>query len=115
VLDDSQADVAAYLRDSDRAGLSEAVRTDSNAALAWSLVLTAARFLNTGGGDKATAQTIANQAQSFTGPMLLGGATVKCGALTRAPGLCGAQMRAFLHTGGDDYKAVSDWLDPVVS
>lgn len=115
VLDDTQADVAAYLTDSAKVGLSEAVQTDSNAALAWSLVLTAARFLNTGGGDKATAQTIANQAQAFTGPMLLGGATIKCGALASAPGLCGAQMRAFLHTGGDNYQAVSDWLDPVVS
>jgi branched-chain amino acid transport system substrate-binding protein len=113
VLDSSEPDVGAYLADSAKVGLGAAVQTDSNAALAWSLVMTAARFLNGGGGAQATATAIATQAGAFTGPLLLGSATVKCGTNPAAPGLCGAQMRAFQHLGGNNYKAVSDWLNPV--
>jgi branched-chain amino acid transport system substrate-binding protein len=113
VLDTSEADVSAYLAESAKVGLASDVQTDSNAALAWSLVMTATRFLNDGGGVSATAQTIATQAKAFTGPMLLGSAAVKCGGTSSAPGLCGAQMRAFQHLGNDKYKAVSGWLDPV--
>ena len=113
VLDTTEADVSAYISESAKAGLASDVQTDSNAALGWSLVMTAARFLNTGGGASATAQTIATQAQAFTGPMLLGSTTVKCGATSSAPGLCGAQMRAFQSLGGGKYKDVSDWLNPV--
>lgn len=113
VLAAAEPDVAAYLSDSAKVGLDPAVQTDSNAALAWGLVMSAARFLNGGGAAQATAATVAAQAGAFTGPMLLGSPTVKCGANPAAAGLCGAQMRAFQHLGDNKYKAVSDWLDPV--
>src|SRR5208283_3873898 len=88
VADPTQPDVRAYLLASAKVGLPASVRTDSNAALAWGLVMTTARFLNLGGGAKATVSTIAAQARSFTGPMLLGGPVIKCGKYKSAPGLC---------------------------
>jgi branched-chain amino acid transport system substrate-binding protein len=74
--------------------------------------MTAARFLNAAGGANATEQTIATQAKGFAGPMLLGSAEIKCGRYPRSPGLCGAQTRVFEHTGGNTFKAVTDWLEP---
>ena len=74
--------------------------------------MTSARFLNLGGGAKATASTIAAQARSFTGPMLLGGPVIKCGKYKSAPGLCGAETRNFLSLGGGQFRAVSGWLEP---
>ena len=112
VADPTQPDVRAYLLASAKVGLPASVRTDSNAALAWGLVMTFARFLNLGGGAKATASTIAAQARSFTGPMLLGGPVIKCGKYKSAPGLCGAETRNFLSLGGGQFRAVSGWLEP---
>jgi branched-chain amino acid transport system substrate-binding protein len=85
---------------------------DSSQALAWGLVMTAARFLNGAGGAAATEQTIAAQAKAFTGPMLLGGTKIACGTYPTQAGLCGFQTRVFEHTGGNSFKAVSGWLDP---
>jgi len=112
VADTSEPDVAAYIQQSTEAGLSPEVQTDSNAALAWGLVMTAARFLNGGGAAGATEQTIAAQAKAFTGPMLLGPAKVACGTYPSQAGLCGFQTRVFQHTGGNSFKAVTDWMDP---
>lgn len=112
VADSSQADVRAYAEASAKAGLGQDVRTNSDAALAWSIVLTAARFLNQAGGAAATAESVAQQAKSFTGPMLLGGTNIKCGAYPKAPGLCGAQSRVFVHVGGGKFATVTGWLEP---
>jgi len=112
VADTNEPDVQAYIKQSAEAGLSPQVQTDSNAALAWGLVMTAARFLNGGGGASATAETIASQAKSFTGPMLLGPAKIACGTYPTQAGLCGFQTRVFKHTGGNSFTAVTDWMDP---
>lgn len=112
VADRSQPDVQAYLEASAESGLGAQSQTTSDAALAWSLVITAGRFLNAAGGADAAEESIAQEAKNFTGPMLLGSADIKCGAYPSAPGLCGAQTRFFEHTGGNSFKAVSDWLEP---
>jgi branched-chain amino acid transport system substrate-binding protein len=112
VADSSQPDVQAYVQQSTEAGLPAAVQSDSNAALAWGLVMTAARFLNGAGGATATEQSIAAQAKAFTGPMLLGPAKVACGTYPTLAGLCGFQTRVFQHTGGNTFTAVTDWMDP---
>jgi branched-chain amino acid transport system substrate-binding protein len=112
VADSSQPDVQAYIKQSSEAGLPSNVQSDSNAALAWGLVMTATRFLNGAGGAAATEQTIAAQAKAFTGPMLLGGTKIACGTYPTQAGLCGFQTRVFQHTGGNSFKAVSTWLDP---
>lgn len=112
VADDTLADVQAYRKAATEAGLSDDDLTDSDASLAWALVMTSARLLNTGGGESATAASIAKEAEAFTGPMLLGSTEVKCGAYDSAPGLCGAQSREFKHDGNGKFSAVSDWLDP---
>lgn len=112
VADRSQPDVQSYLKASSESGLDTQSQSTSDAALAWSLVMTAARFLNAAGGADATEESIARQAKNFTGPMLLGSADIKCGAYPSAPSLCGAQTRVFEHTGGSHFKAVTDWLKP---
>jgi branched-chain amino acid transport system substrate-binding protein len=112
VADRSLSDVKAYLDASGAAGLSPASQTTSDAALAWGLVLTATRLLNTAGGAQADETSIATAAKNFAGPMLLGSAKIKCGAIPSQPGLCGAQTRVFEHTGGGTFKAVTDWLSP---
>lgn len=112
VADTSEPDVQAYITQSTQAGLSPQVQTDSNAALAWGLVMTAARFLNGAGGASATSQTIASQAKAFTGPMLLGPAKIACGTYPTQAGLCGFQTRVFKHTGGNSFTAATDWMDP---
>ena len=113
VADPTQPDVRAYLKASAKVGLPASARTDSNAALAWGLVMTTARFLNLGGGAKATSSTVQTQARNFTGPMLLGGPVIKCGKYKSAPGLCGAETRNFKSLGGGRFQAVSGWLEPV--
>jgi branched-chain amino acid transport system substrate-binding protein len=113
VADSSQPDVKAYLDASTGAGLSAASQGTSDAALAWGLVLTAARFVNAAGGANATPTTVATAAKAFTGPMLLGSANIKCGSYPTQPGLCGAQTRVFEHTGGANFKALTDWIPPV--
>ena len=112
VADSSDPDVQAYIQQSAQAGLSADVQNDSNAALAWGLVMTAARLLNGAGGAAATEESIAAEAAAFTGPMLLGPAKVACGTYPTQAGLCGFQTRVFQHTGGNSFTAVSDWLDP---
>lgn len=112
VADTALPDVKAYLGQSEKAGLSADAQTNSDATLAWGLVMTAARFLNGAGGVDATPETMARSAESFTGPMLLAGKTVKCASFPSQPGLCGAQSRVFEHTGADSFVAVSDWLEP---
>lgn len=112
VADRSLGDVKAYLDASSAAGLSAQSQTTSDAALAWGLVLTAARFLNEAGGAQADEASIASAAKAFAGPMLLGSAEIKCEGIATQPGLCGAQTRIFEHTGGGSFKAVTDWLAP---
>ncbi len=112
VADSSQPDVAAYIQESAKAGLPAEVQGDSNAALAWGLVMTAAKFLNGAGGSAATTDTLTAQAKAFTGPMLLGGVKIACGTYPTQAGLCGFQTRVFQHTGGNSFTAASDWLDP---
>ncbi len=112
VADPTQPDVKAYLAASAKVGLPASVRSDSNAALAWGLVMTTARFMNLGGGAKATSSSIETQARTFTGPMLLGGPVIKCGKYKSAPGLCGAEIRNFKSLGGGRFLAVSGWLEP---
>jgi branched-chain amino acid transport system substrate-binding protein len=112
VADSTQPDVQAYIEQSAQAGLSADVQNDSNAALAWGLVMTAAHLLNAAGGAAATEESIAAEAVAFTGPMLLGPSKVACGTYPTQAGLCGFQTRVFEHTGGNDFQAVTDWLDP---
>jgi branched-chain amino acid transport system substrate-binding protein len=112
VADRTLPDVQAYLDASTEGGLSGQSQATSDAALAWGLVLTAARFLNAAGGAEADEASIAAAAKDFAGPMALGSAVIKCGSYPSQPGLCGAQTRVFEHTGGGTFKAVTDWLSP---
>ncbi len=112
VADSSLPDVKAYLEQSGAAGLSGDIQTNSGATLAWGLVMTATRLLNEAGGANSTPASVAQSAESFTGPMVLAGQTVKCGAYPGWPALCGAQTRVFEHTGGNSFTAASSWLDP---
>ncbi|MCD9199062.1 ABC transporter substrate-binding protein [Aeromicrobium wangtongii] len=112
VADKSQPDVQTYVEASSKTGLSPQSQSTPDAALAWGLVFTAARLANAAGGADATEVTIAEQAKSFAGPLLLGSQTLSCGSDSTAPGLCGAQTRVFEYSGNGAYKALTDWLDP---
>ena len=114
VLATTEPDVKTYMAASSRVGLTPVEQSDSNSALAWSLVLTAARFLNEKGGAAATPSALAAAAKAFTGPMLLGSPQVKCGEFRAMPGLCGFEMRAFKHTGGQSFTAESGWMQPII-
>lgn len=112
VADMSQPDVQAYVEASSKVGLSDTAQSTPDAALAWGLVATATRFINAAGGADATESAIAEQATTFTGPLLLGSETVACGSDTSEPGLCGAQTRVFEYSGNGSYTALTDWLEP---
>ncbi|MRK00463.1 ABC transporter substrate-binding protein [Aeromicrobium sp. S22] len=112
VADKSQPDVRAYIEASSAAGLSDQSQSTPDAALAWGLVLTAARLTTAAGGADATATAIGEQAKSFTGPLVLGSETIACGGDSAAPGICGAQTRVFEYSGNGSYKALTDWLEP---
>jgi branched-chain amino acid transport system substrate-binding protein len=114
VLATAEPDVKSYMTASSTVGLTPVEQSDSNSALAWSLVLTAVRFLNEKGGAAATPSALASAAKVFTGPMLLGSPQLKCGEFRTMPGLCGFEMRAFKHTGGQSFTAVSGWLQPII-
>ena len=114
VLATAEPDVKTYMTASSTVGLTPVEQSDSNSALAWSLVLTAVRFLNEKGGAAATPSALASAAKVFTGPMLLGSPQLKCGEFRTMPGLCGFEMRAFKHTGGQSFTAVSGWLQPII-
>ncbi|WP_110239634.1 ABC transporter substrate-binding protein [Nocardioides gilvus] len=112
VADHSLPDVQAYLDASADVGLGAEGQGSSDASLAWGLVLTAARLLNEAGGAEADEASIAKAAKALEGPIVLGSAEIECGAYAKQPGLCGAQTRVFEHTGGGEFKALTEWLSP---
>lgn len=111
VADGSQPDVKAYLSASSAAGLTPSAQATADAALSWSLVMTAARLLNEVGAN-ATPAAVAHAAKSFTGPMMLGSPQVDCGGYASEPALCGASSRVFKYVGNGEYTAETGWLTP---
>ncbi len=111
VADSSQPDVKAYLSASSAAGLTASAQMTADAALSWSLVMTAALLLNEAGAN-ATPAAVAHVAKSFTGPMMLGSPKVDCGAYAAEPSLCGASSRVFKYVGDGAYTAQTGWLTP---
>lgn len=112
LTDASLPDVKAFREASSSVGLSEEDQVSSNAALAWSITMTAARFLNESGGASATPAATGRKAEAFKGPMLLGPPNIECGAVADQPGLCGQQTQMAQYEGNETYKAVSGWLYP---
>jgi branched-chain amino acid transport system substrate-binding protein len=110
--DTSEPGVRTYLSASASAGLPSSTARDTDAELDWALVMTAARFLNEAGGADATSAAIARAAKSFRGPMMLGGASIRCGAYPSAPALCGAQSREYKYLGNGKYQALTGWINP---
>jgi branched-chain amino acid transport system substrate-binding protein len=108
----SLPDIRAFRKASAASGLPVVDQTNADAATSWSLLLTAARFINAAGGVKATTAGIVRQAKTFSGPLALGAPILKCGAVKGSPGLCGVQTQLFKYDGGQHYAAVSGWLEP---
>jgi branched-chain amino acid transport system substrate-binding protein len=111
VADSSQPDVKAYLSASSAAGLTSSAQMTADAALSWSLVMTAARLFNEAGAN-ATPSAVAHAAKSFTGPMMLGSPRVDCGGYASEPALCGASSRVFKYVGNGEFTAETGWLTP---
>lgn len=109
-----EPDVKAFRSASEKVGLSSEDALSVDAASGWSLVLTAARFLNAAGGPNATPAAVAQEAKAFTGPMLLGNPNIKCGSVPGSPGLCGSQVKIFTNDGNGNWEQSSDWLSPPV-
>ncbi len=112
LTDGTIPDVKTWREASGSVGLSTEDQSASNSALAWSITMTAARFLNEAGGAKATPATVAKKAEAFTGPMMLGPPNIKCGAVPGQPGLCAQQTQMAQYEGNETYKSVSGWLYP---
>jgi branched-chain amino acid transport system substrate-binding protein len=62
------------------------------AAPAFTTVLTAVKFLNEVGPDKATPDTLAQTVQAFTGPMMMTPGKIECPGSDPYPPLCGTAV-----------------------
>ncbi|MGH9210522.1 MAG: ABC transporter substrate-binding protein [Acidimicrobiales bacterium] len=110
--DQRAEDSAAYLETSAQYGLSPEDSGSPFAALSWAEILTVTRFMNAAGADSITPESMAEQAQAFEGPLIMGAPSVDCGYDPEAPAACNNQTKFYTYNGGGEFEAVSDWLRP---
>ncbi len=99
--------------------LTEYYGNDDNASDVWhsaifGLFLTVAQFMNNVGADNLTPDTLAEQAQNFKGPLLLGSPVIHCGKYPSAPAVC-ADGDHFFHSNGDGtFESIDGWMQTPV-
>jgi branched-chain amino acid transport system substrate-binding protein len=110
--DTTAPDVKAYLAASTRYGLKQADTANPFAALGWDSILTIAKLMNTVGADKITSDSLSAALKAFTGPLIMGAPSVRCGRYPDAPAVCNDQTKFYKYLGKGRFQAVSDWLKP---
>jgi branched-chain amino acid transport system substrate-binding protein len=93
-------------------------RAQKNAPDPWHIVafselLTTARFLNEVGADKITPARVLARAKAFRGPLALGAPKLQCGKYKDAPGICNDMFQAFTYEGKFVFKRASGWIGPL--
>jgi branched-chain amino acid transport system substrate-binding protein len=73
-------------------------------------MLTLFQWMNKVGADKLSAQTIAEQAKAFNGPLAFGPPTVQCGKYSDAPAVCNDQEKFYKYEGKGKFTPASGWL-----
>jgi branched-chain amino acid transport system substrate-binding protein len=104
--------VAAYFKHAKAHGLSDSDAPKVFAALAWSEILTVVRFMNHVGARNITAKSLAAQARSFRGPMIMGPPDIRCGQFKDAPAICNDETQFYRYLGGGHWQRASGWLKP---
>jgi branched-chain amino acid transport system substrate-binding protein len=92
-------------------GLSQEQAASVWSALAFSEILTVVRFMNAAGGE-VTSAAVAAQAQQFTGPLLMGAPSLRCGRYADAPAVCNDQTRFYRYRGNGRFESLTGWLRP---
>jgi branched-chain amino acid transport system substrate-binding protein len=93
-------------------------RAQKNAPDPWHIVafselLTTARFLNEVGADKITPARVLARAKAFKGPLALGAPKLQCGKYKDAPAICNDMFQAFTYEGKFVFKRASGWIGPL--
>jgi len=81
--------------------------------VAFSELLTTARFLNEVGADKITPARVLARAKAFRGPLALGAPKLQCGKYKDAPAICNDMFQAFTYLGKFQWKRASGWIGPL--
>jgi len=81
--------------------------------VAFSELLTTARFLNEVGADKITPARVLARAKAFRGPLALGAPKLQCGKYKDAPAICNDMFQAFTYEGKFQFKRASGWIGPL--
>jgi branched-chain amino acid transport system substrate-binding protein len=80
--------------------------------VAFSQLLTTARFLNQIGFGHITSAAILAKAKAFTGPLALGAPSLDCGKYSSAPAVCNDRAQFFEYAGGHKFTKAAGWLQP---
>ena len=79
---------------------------------AFAQILTTARFMNELGYAHLTPAAIQAKAHSFTGPVVLGAPSLKCGEYAAAPAVCNNKAQFFEYEGDKKFVKAAGWLQP---
>jgi branched-chain amino acid transport system substrate-binding protein len=75
-------------------------------------VMTIIKFMNAAGADNISAESIAEQAKSFKGPLAFGAPNVQCAKYPDAPAVCNDQTKFFKYGGKGQFEPASGFLRP---
>jgi branched-chain amino acid transport system substrate-binding protein len=89
-----------------------AVAPDPWYIIAFSQVLTTARFMNQLGYSHITPAAVEAKAKAFKGPVLLGAPSLDCGKFAGQPGVCNDQAQFFAYEGANKFVKTSGWIHP---
>ncbi len=76
----------------------------------FSQILTIVQWMNAIGADNITPETIAEKAQAFAGPLLMGGPIIQCGKYPDAPAVCADGDYFFQYEGDGAFTRISGWM-----
>jgi branched-chain amino acid transport system substrate-binding protein len=86
--------------------------TDPWYAAAFSQILTIVGWMNAIGYDNLSPETIAEQAQNWPGPLLIGQPNIQCGKYPSIPASCADQTIYFKYEGDGVFSDIYGWLYP---
>jgi branched-chain amino acid transport system substrate-binding protein len=75
-------------------------------------VMTIIKFMNAAGADNISADSIAEQANAFKGPLAFGAPNVQCAKYPDAPAVCNDQTKFFKYGGKGQFEPASGFLRP---
>jgi branched-chain amino acid transport system substrate-binding protein len=88
----------------------EGKQTDPWYPATFSQILTLVQWMNAIGYDNLSPEAIAEQAQAFRGPLLMGGPVVQCGKYPDAPAVCSDGDYFFQYEGDGIFTRISGWM-----